>query len=159
IPVTTVGELSNILKKHKFIKKGRYADYEAFWEVARELLEVEDVWKMTKGSFLLSKYAADMKPREAREYHREQVEKAFKEGKPIPEEVLKDYPELVEKVEEAIKEIEEEKAEIEKQIEEHEKAREYEIKEVLDSFISLHEKMDYPEEFLTHIEEGFFFNC
>ncbi|GAJ05765.1 unnamed protein product, partial [marine sediment metagenome] len=37
IPVTTVGELSNILKKHKFIKKGRYADYEAFWEVAREL--------------------------------------------------------------------------------------------------------------------------
>ena len=56
--------------------------------------ETEEVWTMTKGNFLLSKYAIPMKPREARKHHREQVEKAFKEGKLVPEAVLKDYPEL-----------------------------------------------------------------
>lgn len=59
-----------------------------------EPMEEKEPWTMTKGSFLSSIYAQPMKPREARKYHREQVEKALKEDKPVPTEVLEDYPEL-----------------------------------------------------------------
>lgn len=56
-----------------------------------------EVWQRTKGEFVTTKQGP---AKELQEYeHRQAVEQALKDSKPVPAEVLKDYPELTEKAE------------------------------------------------------------
>jgi len=59
-------------------------------KVEKELEEVDKALKLLRSS------------------HKELVEQALKEGKPVPDEVLKDYPDLAEKYGRAVKELEKE---------------------------------------------------
>ncbi|NLV18342.1 MAG: hypothetical protein GXY51_02505 [Bacteroidetes bacterium] len=66
-------------------------------EVAEKKLEDKELWEVTKDEISQLKFK-DLKgnktPFLTEEQHKIAIQKALKEGKPVPEEVLKDYPDL-----------------------------------------------------------------
>lgn len=77
--------------------------------------QVQDIWRTWQKQKLLGqrgrelpfgiKSIKDLLNKVAKDYHRYEIERALKEGKPVPEGVLKDYPDLAEKYGKQIKKM------------------------------------------------------
>lgn len=106
-------EIRGNLIKSGFTKPDGYPDYKSFWEVAQKENPTTMIpWQMTQKEFVDAQKKdyeeAGLELREGtklaekfesyqKDYHKEWVETALKDGKFIPAKVLRDYPELKKK--------------------------------------------------------------
>lgn len=102
---------SRILRSNMYnVLEKRFSDDLAYWEKQKASLisevAIKEPWQMTReeyfGSMIVqgrwAKVSIQDIPKKGKEaltkFHREEIQQALARGKPVPAEVLKDYPEL-----------------------------------------------------------------